>query len=493
MDAEAILLAYPDLPDQVINLNRSLITENASLKAKLAELESRIVDLEAQLAKNSSNSSKPPSSDGLKKPPSPPRQQGKRKSGGQPKHPGSTLKFSETPDSIITHPAPEVCSCGNTLSQVDVSQIEKRQVFDLPLPIPLVVTEHRVEKKVCPTCGKMAQESFPQGIDAPTQYGESVSAFGIYLQDHHHVPYERTTEILSDLTGQEISEGTLYNHRQTCFEQLEPFESAVKEAIINEPVAHFDESGVRVKGKLHWLHVACTLLFTWFGIHTKRGKKAMDDFDILPRYRGKAGHDGLKSYWQYEETTHFLCNAHHLRELNCVATTHKQPWAEEMIQLLLDIKNWREELKKEKADALDQSKINHYEEEYTRILELGFAANPTPAPAPDSETKKRGRKKQSYPKNLLDRLSNGRKEVLLYLHDFSVPFDNNQAERDIRPVKVRQKISGSFRSVFGGTLYSRIRSYISTVKKHKLNPLQAIRDALQGKPFLPRTISPQAE
>jgi transposase len=449
----------------------------SALTVRLDTSEQRVKHLEKQLAKNSRNSSKPPSTDGFQKPaPKSLREKSERPSGGQPGHTGQTLTMTEPPDHTVRHPVELCACCGLSLAHLQPEGVEKRQVHDLP-PLRLLVTEHQAERKRC-SCGHLNKAAFPDGVNAPVQYGSGVKATAVYLKNYQFLPYERTCELLGDLFGCAMSEGTLANLIDECHERLEAPVQQIKAQIAQAPVAQFDESGARVEKKLWWLHAASTITATHYDIHPKRGTAAMDAIGILPDFGGRAIHDFWKPYFRYGGT-HGLCNAHHLRELIFVHEQYQQDWAEAMIQCLLDIKA---------AVALPKpltaTQIQLFESRYQSILNDGYAANPLSV-SPDPAGKKRGRTKKTKPRNLLERLDTHRLEVLAFMYDFNVPFDNNLAERDIRMMKVQQKISGTFRSESGAHAFCRIRSYISTARKNALGAMEAILRVFAGNPFVP--------
>ena len=294
------------------------------------------------------------------------------------------------------------------------------------------------------------------------------------------LPYQRTQEIFEDLFGHKLSQGTLNNTNSSCYELLEETEEKIKESLSKTDIIHLDESGLYVNKKRQWLHVVGTQRLTYYKHHAKRGREAIDSIGILPLYQGRAIHDFWKSYMLYD-CQHGLCNVHHLRELKFIAEEQKQLWAKKMIELLLEIKQEREKRIENREESLREIEIREYEKKYHQIIEEGIQLE-----KPQEEVfkkKKRGRKKQSKAKNLLDRFINYEKEVLGYMYDFQVPFDNNQAERDIRMIKLQQKISGCFRSDRGAEYFCRIRGYISTAKKQGVNVLEAIESVFDRNPF----------
>lgn len=440
----------------------------------------RVGKLEAQLAKNSRNSSKPPSSDGLKKPkPKSQRKKSGCQSGGQEGHAGTTLEQVNNPDFIETHLV-DVCeNCGASLVKVESKSHECRQVFDLP-PIELQVTEHRVEVKACPKCGFINKGKFPEEITQPVQYGPGVKATATYFSKYQLLPYARLKECFQDVFNFSLSEGTLYNTYATCHEKLENHDGQVQQLLIEAPIAYFDESGLRVNKKLHWLHVASTEELTHYSVHEKRGHEAMDDIGILPQFNGRAIHDHWSSYFNYD-CDHGLCNSHHLRELTYMEEQYKQEWARKLKACLLDIKEEVDKRKSAGRQKMQPTRLRYFETRYNRILREGLKEIPRIKATP----KKRGRVKQHPAKNLLDRLQEYKRETLAFMHDFRVPFTNNQGEQDIRMIKSKQKVSGCFRSNQGSKMFCRIRGYISTVRKHSINVLDALRDAFNGKPFIP--------
>jgi len=267
-------------------------------------------------------------------------------------------------------------------------------------------------------------------------------------------------------------------------EQIEPSLDTLKQQLIASDVAHFDESGLRVEGQLNWLHVASTDHLTYYGVHAKRGQVGMKAIGILPEFEGRAVHDHWQSYFTFDHCQHALCNAHHLRDLQFIVDQYEQPWADEMAQLLLDIKAEVHSAPQEHMSLLPE-RLAYFEQRYDELIAQGLMANPPPA---DPPPKKRGRKKQSPPKNLLDRLRQHKRQVLAFMYDFRVPFDNNLAERDVRMVKIKQKVSGTFRTRAGAETFCAIRSYISTVRKHGQNVIDALHGALTGNPFIPHSL-----
>lgn len=457
---------------------RLLEEENAFLKQALHQALERIKALEGLLSKNSKNSSKPPSSDGFRKPKSL-RKTGERKTGGQHGHKGTTLNQVGNPDVIVTHKV-ELCeTCLTSLVDVPSLDFERRQEFDLPKIEPLV-TEHLAEIKMCPHCGCQTKGKFPESITQPVQYGPRVKATASYLSHYQLLPYARLQELFEDVFKLPLSEGTLFNLTKGCYKKLEEYETHIKQMLISSPVVHFDESGLRVRQELNWLHVASTETLTHYEMHKKRGQEAMDDMGILPDFKGIAVHDHWKPYFHYGKK-HGLCNAHHLRELTYHEEQYSQLWAEKLKELLVEIKREVDAHKAAGDLRISPERLSYFSRKYNQILREGLKEIP---PVHQGE-KKRGKPKQHPAKNLFDRLRGFKRETLAFMYDFTVNFTNNRAEQDIRMIKVKQKISGCFRSHQGSEMFLRARGYISTARKNALNPLDALTDAFKGIPFIP--------
>jgi transposase len=488
LDLDASQLAELD-KEMLIAIIQALQQQVHALEKKVAEQAAMIQSLQDQLAKNSRNSGKPPSSDGLKKPRTRSlRRKTGRRSGGQEGHKGHTLKQVKEPDHVQVHQATTCSHCAADLGTVESNDHEKRQVFDVP-PVRIEVTEHRAEIKDCPTCGRQVKGEFPAEVTQPVQYGLRIKAQASYLNTYQLIPWARTCELLGDFYDHTPAEALIQEANMAMAERTESSRTATKQQLINAEVVQFDESGLRVEGKLNWLHVTSTEHLTHYEVHSKRGREAMEDIGILPEFEGRAVHDHWNSYFTFDNCQHSLCNAHHRRELQFVVDKYEQEWAQDMDKLLLDIKAEVETTPLPQA-SLSPQRIAHFEQRYDELLDQGLRANPPPDTPPP---KKRGRKKQSPPKNLLDRLENRKAETLAFMYDFRVPFDNNLAERDVRMVKVKQKISGAFRTRTGAEIFCAIRSYISTVRKHELNVIDAMYNALMGSPFIPATGDGAAE
>lgn len=466
--------SYEELAALVVEL-KLLVSAQAKTIAQQAE---RIAELERQSASDSRNSSKPPSSDGLRKKPVPKslRKPSGRKPGRAKGEPGGRLEQVGDPDQIVDH-RPAACDgCGTGLDSEQSRGYRARQVFDLPAIRP-VVTEHRLHQVVC-GCGHTTIATAPGQVSAATVYGAGVRAAVCYLSAYQHLPAKRLAEAMDALFGLPISTGTVISVLDRAHQGLAGFETQVKEHLAAAPVAHADESGVRVAGRLHWLHVMCTHLVTFYGIHAARGRAAMDDFAILPAFTGTLVTDALASYTIYGDAQ-ALCGAHVLRELIAVTEdTRRDPaWAKAMIDVLLEAKDAVADAAAAGQGALVPEALTGFQDRYRQAALCGIAANPHTGTGPKSKARA-----------LAERLRDRTEEYQRYMTDFAVPFDNNAAERDLRMVKAQQKISGSWRTLTGARRFARIRSYISTVRKHGINPLTALRDLFAGRPWtLPAT------
>ena len=462
------------LPEEIQNKIRELPQETQTLfevvvlyfTEKINKLEGRIKELEDQKSKNSSNSSKPPSSDEFKKKPKSTRKKSGLKPGGQKGHKGDTLKKAEQVDEIIKHKVDCCENCNKDLRRQKVISIESRQVYDIP-EIQIKVTEHQSEVKKCP-CGHV-NKSFPTGVDYSVQYGPHIKGLVVYLQDYQLLPYERTKELVKDLFGHDISQGSLYNFRQHAFHQLESFERRLKELLRTCQVAGFDETGLRVMVQRLWLHSCSTNNHVYYEVHPKRGQQAMDAINILPHFTGIAIHDFWKSYYAYN-CDHGACNAHLLRDLIFIKERFEQQWADDFIDLLLKMKNLKQKAIARGQISVCKASLKKYRQLCDEIIEQGMEINPFKPP----DKKSRGKYKKSPPRNLIERIKKRADDILRFFYDFRVPFDNNFSERDIRMIKVKQKISGCFRSLKGAHYFARVRSYIMTARKQNVNTFGAL-------------------
>ena len=471
--------------------------------------------------KDSHNSSKPPSSDGVKRKIKSLRNPSSKKPGGQPGHVGHTLEMVENPDDITVYEIDKCEKCGYSLGSgsdsdsdsEEIYNVEGHQVFDIP-ELKMEVIEHQAEMKRCPKCGAINKAKFPPQASNIVQYGERINSLVSYLSNYQLIPLERVKEFLGDLFNHPLSKATVIEMNRKTHQALQLFEQTAKHKIINSSVAHADESGFYCENKRQWLHCASTKTITHYQFHPKRGKEAMDEIGILPYFKGTLIHDFWKPYMKYS-CAHGLCNAHLLRELVFLIEEKNCDWASDMKGLLLEIKETVDQEKTKpnantntntntNVESLKVKVIKEFERRYDEIIEQGIEAEPKlpppppppppplpPLPPPDSsdlqlpKKKKRRREKKSKSLNLLVRLKEHKEKVLAFMYDFEVPFDNNQGERDIRMIKLQQKISGSFRTKQGAEFFCRIRSYISTARKNGINVFWAINDAIRGQPFIP--------
>lgn len=437
--------------------------------ATIARLQSRITELEKRTKKNSGNSSKPPSSDGLSKPPRTTslRENGKNKSGGQLGHKGETLKQTLHPNIIKQHVLAHCPDCRTVLLAEPLTGIVKRQVFDIPPP-KVEVTEHQAEIKYCKCCSKSVTAQFPDGVRAPTQYGVIIKAWAVYYQHQHFVPEDRLQQLFRDLYDIQLATATLTRCSELAFNTLAPFEEAVLSMVKLAPVKNLDETGFRVAGKTQWLHVASTQAATYYHVSPKRKS-------LLEGLRGTVVHDHWKAYYNLPGVLHGLCNQHHLRELKSLIQHEKEPWATKMSRLLRVALRCRHF---HRDNEIPPARLTRLVRLYDSIIKEGLAFHEAQIPLP--YTGKQGRRPKRTGHNLLFRLLHYKQDALRFLNDSAVPFTNNDAERDLRMAKCKQKISGGFRSVDGANQFARIRGFISTARKQGWNILQSIQSVFTG-------------
>lgn len=461
--------------------------ENETLRAGLKQallaidfLQERVNELERQKAKDSHNSSLPPSSDRFVRPPKSLRQKSGKKPGGQPGHRGHHLQPVKIPDEVVIHPVEQCDHCRQDLREQPATIVERRQVMDLPEK-RLWVREHRVQEKSCPHCAHVTRARFPSEVKAAAQYGRGIAALAVYLVEGQVVPYARASQVLQDVLGVQLSAGSIARFVEQCHASLAPVEQQLKAALHQQPLLHLDETPMRVGTAHRWVHVSGTQHLTHYAAHLKRGGEALDAIGIVTDYQGTIVHDGWTAYQAYA-CQHALCNVHHLRELTFMEEQYQQDWARQMKELLLEMKAAVEKARLSGKRELDVLALGRFHRRYELILAAGYQANPPPAPVKKTHG---GHTKQHPARNLLDRLWRSKWQVLAFLIDFTVPFSNNQAERDLRMVKVQQKVSGCFRTEQGLTRFCRIRSYLSTLRKQGTPVLSALEQTLTGHPILP--------
>jgi transposase len=475
-----------DEVEQLRAENNQLKREIQELRKKLTAAEAQIKQLIELLGQNSHNSSWPSSRDKGRQKPKPKslRPQTERKAGGQEGHEGHTLEFNPKPDFIEPHRPAQCDHCQAPLpEEIVASKVAKRQVFELP-PLRYVTIEHQAETIICPCCGAATTGEFPANVSNPVQYGSQVKRLSVYLRNEQFIPYERERQMLADLFELPISTGTLQNFLETAAENVKPATEAIKEAVKKAEVGHADETGFYINGKRAWLHTVSTPELTYYEPHQSRGKKATDTIGILPEFTGTLVHDNWATYFKYQLLLHALCNAHHLRELTALVENDQQQWAVLMMACLLSAKQLVAEANQAGETELSVEQLQRIHQMYDAIVAFGLEENPLP----DEHLPpvKRGRRKKTKARNLVERFDKQQEAILRFVHDFKVPFDNNLAERDIRMVKVQQKISGSFRSWEGAEQFCSLRTYISTIRKQGLNVWEALGSLFDDDVLMPQ-------
>lgn len=462
----------PGVCELVVQL---LAAQETRHQAEIAKLAAKIEQLEKRLNKNSSNSGKPPSSDGLRRTTKSRRKKSGRKPGGQKGHQGSTLCQREDPDKVVHLPLECCPNCHGDLSDEKSLETQNRQTFDLPA-FRLLVTEFRAEQKCCPHCQEKVGAGFPHGVNAPAQYGPRLCAFVTYLNIRHVIPVERIAELVGDLTQQRPSGGSVHNMIARCAELLETPVEEIREALREAGVLHADETGIRCDGKTQWLHTVGNQEGTIYSLGPKRGLEGFESGGVLKEFSGTLVHDFWGAYDSLE-CDHARCNAHLDRELiSCMESGHE--WAGDLRGVLYEMKDLADH-----ARSLQQSEVPGWQRKrlrkrYRKIIAAALKEHPPRSRPPDC--RKRGRVAQSVETNLLLRLRDHEDEVLRFFDDLAVPFDNNQAERDIRMVKVQQKVSGCFRTLSGTESYCTIKSFVSTVRKQGGAVMESLHDAFAG-------------
>ena len=466
MQSQKPLPDIPKIPENLDALPQDVKDFIYGILQVVVDLKIRIAELEGKINKDSHNSSKPPSTDGFKKKTNSLRPESNKKSGGQEGHPGSHLKKSNRPDKIVVHPVSDCGNCGCSLKHIKARH-RSAQTFDFP-EIKITVTEHRVEIKDC-RCGHTTSALFPPEVTGSVCYGQNIKALCVYLVEEHHIPLERCGQIIFELAGQRLSEGTLINWIYQSSDNLEKFDTDVVEHLKAEKVLHTDETGIF--GKLRWLHVKTTENVTRYFAHKKRGREANIEEGILESFKGVLVHDFWACYYSFPACFHAVCNAHILRELAFFYEEEKRTWAGKMIRQLLKIKKAVDNAKAKGKNELSEYRLAKYRKHYLSILK-----SPRIKYKPHPKIKgKRGRNKQADYKNFLDRLWDNADDVLRFMDDFRIPFDNNISERALRMVKVKMKVSGCFRSEKGAKSFCKIKTYLATARKNGHNLLEVLK------------------
>jgi len=461
-------------PSDLANLSpQELIILVLRQQDLILRLEERIKQLETQTHKDSHNSSLPPSQF------SPPhiknlREKSNKPLGGQPGHPGHTLLMVSNPTRIIRYSVTRCEHCGRDLSGLAVSTYERRQVFDIPALI-CEVTEYQAEKKRC-ICGHLTKAVFPKEVLAPVQYGPNICTLVSLLANHGFLSCQRISELIQQLVGHRLNEATLCSLQNKLSARLASFENQSKLDLIQSEVIHNDETGIPIEGKLAWLHVTSSQKLTHYGVDLQRGKAAMDRIGILPNFQGFSMHDDLKAYFQYDQCRHGSCNVHHLRELTFFEEEEQAKWAGYLKELLCSAKTQVKQAREGGQNHLDQLALQAIENQYDEIVGGALLMQ-------SSHKGKRGKWKKTEQQTFLDRLLKYKRHILAFLYDFGIPFDNNLAERDLRMLKVKEKVSGTFRSFKGAQSFALIRGYLSTVRKNEGNIFVEVRNAFAGHSF----------
>ena len=471
------------LLQQVNSLSATVDSLNATIDAQtqlIARLNQTIQELKEQLNRNSKNSSKPPSSDGFKKPaPKSLRKPSGKKAGGQAGHNGTHLAVTKAPDDIVKH-MPDACEgCPHyEMCKGTACIAEKRHVIDAVVTVN--VTQHQVlEIPICMLHGGTRRGEFPSGVKAAVQYGENLQALSVALNTVGAVSIKRTHEILSGVFSIPIAAGTISSMVKRCADGLSNTVHKIKRRMQGSALGHFDETGTRVDKKLWWVHNASNCKYTYLDISPKRGFKGMEQCGVLTEFKGIAMHDCWASYWNYADISHAVCCAHLLRELIGITENHpEQKWASSFADLLLEMKKVKDKAVEKGKESLSYYHYHKFDKKYDELI--GQARNENPLA--ETTEKKRGRKKKGKILALVERLAKYKASVCLFIHNFMVPFDNNQAERDIRMVKVKTKVSGCFRTEEGARNYLKIMSYIGTAHKQGYNAYEAIKNAISGNP-----------
>ena len=470
------------MPDEKDLLIDDLHKQIDQLNDVIKNLNETIKDLREQLNKNSGNSSKPPSSDGFKKPVNKNRSLRKKsgkKPGGQKGHNGSCLTVLSEPDHTKDHLHSDCANCPHYEKCRAAAKVkETRYVIDAVVNVD--ITAHNLlSVPCCLKCGCEKTGSFPDSVKNHIQYGENLEALVATLNTVGAVSVNRTHEILSGVFNIPISTGTINNMVSRCAKKIESVYNEIGKRLKDSQIGHADETGTSINGVTEWVHDFSNDSFTYLALHKKRGFKAIEDIGLLTDYKGILVHDCWSPYWKLDGVIHQLCCAHLLRELNGVAENHPdQKWAPQFRKLLIKMKRSKERAIGQGKEAFRESTLKKYSERYDEIIKLAYEENPVPEKKPG----KRGKQKRGKVLSLIDRLSKHKGEVCLFVNNFAVPFDNNQAERDIRSVKIKTKVSGFFKTEEGAKNYLKIMSFVSTARKLGRSAYEAVRLAVIGEP-----------
>lgn len=483
VDVPQVVQLYSRGLDAVVAIILAIVAVVRGLHQDNTRLRQRVAELEHQLHRDSHNSSKPPSSDGIRhRKPKPRRKRSGRKPGAQPGHAGTTLALVDTPDRVIEHRVTQCEHCARDLQAVAPLEVQRRQVVDIP-DRPVEVTEHRGEVKRCPDCHRTTHAVFPSGVAAPVQYGPGITARIVYMHCYQLIPVKRISEWFRDEWQLPLSTGPIMRSLREAADRVEPIMETVRLALQRSRHSiHADETGMRVQGTLWWFHVASNDRLTWLFAHRHRGHQAMDAADILPHRPDESNtvHDGLPAYRKYPGTDS-LCNAHHCRELEDAKERTQQAWPEALQAVLYEMKDAAEAARQAGAAKVDPELRDRLRARYDALIRQGLEENPEVLPAPG----RRRRPKQTKTRNLLERLDRDREATLRFFEDLSVPFTNNLAERDLRMLKVRQNVSGTFRSEEGAKRFALLRGYLQTGRKQKQSLWAVLQSVVRGEPWKP--------
>lgn len=455
--------------------HEELEKENAELRKRVVELEAELAEVKALLkellGQNSRNSHKPPSKDERRYPKTKLKAKGELAKDAKEKREGKTLDYRELPDYVEELRLAKIqCKCGQDLQELE-SYWERIQVYDLP-EMALEVWEYQRERKCC-GCGSLHEATLPDGVNRGVQYGSRIKGLANYLHHYQQLPLGRSVELIQDCFGQSMSEASILACSEKLYGLLEETEENILEGLRSSPTVYSDETTLFVEQVKQNVHVRSNEDLTYYHLNTSRGITAHNAIGLLENYAGNMVHDCYQSYFKHEGN-HVICHSHTTRELSSIWEQTNQDWAIDLAQHLLDC-NWERQQQpltsKEQAD---------YIQTYKDLVAEGIALNPKQERPPDNN--KRGRFKQTKAHNLAQRLFKHEDAATLFIRDIDVPFTNNQAERDLRMVKLKQKISGGFRTVLGAEIFCRIRGYISTIRKQGLNVLDALTKAFQNKP-----------
>jgi transposase len=464
--------------DEHIAQLRAQVAQVDELQALVAELRAQVADLTARVKQNSKNSCKPPSSDGLGKPaPKSLRTKTGRKPGRPKGQPGATMELTDHPDRVVRHEPPACRTCGTGLEGARQTGAERRQVTEIPL-VKAVVTEHQMIERECPCCGERTKADAPDGVTAPVQYGPRAAALGTYLWHGQFLSRDRACAALGEMFGCAPSPGALAAQARKIAGLVSPAVTAITEALAMAGVAHFDETGFRVAGKLAWVHSASAGKFVLVTVHPKRGKQGMDAAGVLPAFAGIACHDAWKPYDSYDNVAgHALCGAHLLRELTAVTETGAEDdviWAQQAIDALLELKKAADAASEAGSSAIGPEIMDKQSRWFREAADAGIVLNA-------ARRSKLHIKRHALATRMRDRAE----DYLRFAHDLRVPFDNNEAEQVIRMAKLRIKVSGCMRSMTGAEIFCAIRSYLATAARHGIGALDALTRAAQGDPWIP--------